>query len=254
MATSKSIPYQTQGEGEKALLFIHGFMDGGVIWQPVIDKLRVSGRMFVTLDLPGMGDMNGWTGKLDLHTLADAVVDVVDAVGKPMVIVGHSMGCQVAELVAVQRPDVVEALILLTPIPLIGLPCDQETTDNMHNVGQNAEMQRGMRIGFSPDLPADRIDALVATGMKVSKASAAALFDAWSGGVPEGKLPSPFQKKVAAIGGETDPFASPAVIAEGVAPRFRDFSCVTLEGASHWPHVSQPGLIADKISDIMAAL
>lgn len=135
-----------------------------------------------------------------------------------------------------------------------GLPCDQQTIDGMHAVGGNEEMQRGMRIGFSPDLSADKIDALVTTGMKVSNKSTAELFDAWSGGVPDGKKPSPFNGPVLAIGGAEDPFASPAVIKSGVAPRFEKFQSICIDGASHWAHVSQAEVVSGMINDFMKKL
>ena len=47
----------------------------------------------------------------------------------PVVVLGHSMGAQIAELMAIARADRTAALVLITPIPLKGfeLTSDQKT-------------------------------------------------------------------------------------------------------------------------------
>ena len=50
--------------------------------------------------------------------LTGTALDVIDGVTAPVIIVGHSMGAQVAERAAVARPDAVAAIVLLTPVVL----------------------------------------------------------------------------------------------------------------------------------------
>jgi pimeloyl-ACP methyl ester carboxylesterase len=57
-------------------------------------------------------------GPFSLDRLAQAVASVVEAVGRFTVLVGHSMGAQIAELVARTRPRPIAGLVLLTPVPL----------------------------------------------------------------------------------------------------------------------------------------
>lgn len=245
------LPYTTQRDGDKAIVFIHGFLDAGEIWDPVIENITCPGYQIVTLDLPGMGNLSDWDGPLDLHTLADAVVTVIDDLGKPCVLVGHSMGCQVAELAAIARPQMVERMLLLSPIPLAGLPCDQGVIDMMHILGQNRELQMHVRHQFCPEMSDEQIEAQMVYGMKPSRETAAALFDAWSQGVPMGNEPSPFNGKVRVLTGTADPFAAPAIVDAGIAPRFQQFSMRVLDGASHWAQFTLGELIGKDLSDFV---
>ena len=50
-----------------------------------------------------------------------AVGAVVEALDKPVILIAQSMGTLVAELVAVDHSDRVQALVLLSPVPLAGV-------------------------------------------------------------------------------------------------------------------------------------
>lgn len=248
------LPYKTQRSGDKAIIFIHGFLDAGQIWTPVIENVTCPGYEIVTLDLPGMGALSDWNGPLDLHTLADAVLTVVDAVNKPFVLVGHSMGCQIAELVAAARPQLAEGLVLLSPIPLAGLPCDQGVIDMMHVIGQNRELQLPVRHQFCPEMTDEQIEEHMKFGMLPTRENAATLFDAWSQGLPEGKEPSAFTGKVRVITGTNDPFAAPPIVEAGIAPRFRQFSMRVIDGASHWSQFTLGDVLGTDISEFVSNL
>ena len=59
-----------------------------------------------------------------LRGYRDQVLGVLDTFDptaqRPVVVVGHSMGAQVGELVAAARPDTVVGMALIAPIPLAG--------------------------------------------------------------------------------------------------------------------------------------
>lgn len=241
------IPYEVTGDSNQAIMFIHGFLDAGKVWKRVIEKLDAPNFSFITLDLPGMGGASGWSGGLDLRTMADAVVSVLDETGKRVILVGHSMGAQIAELVAASRPEKVLGMAFLAPIPLEGLPVDPQTTEVMHIVGGNEEIQRMLRKQFSPELPEERIEELVVTGMVVKPEAAAKIFDVWSAGEPVGREPCGVDVPVAIFAGEHDPFAPPAMVDSAMKPRFKSCAVHTLAGASHWPHASDPAFIAEQL-------
>lgn len=250
-----TLPYKVMRRGEKAIVFVHGFLDSGDVWKTTAENIDCEGFEFVTLDLPGMGIMNEWRGTFDLHSMAETVVSVIDALDMPCVLAGHSMGAQIAELAAVARPEKVEGLVLLSPIPLEGVPVDEATAGAMQNIGKNPEGQIQLRKSFSPELTEKQMEMLLETGMKVKKETAAALFDSWSKGVPEGKEPSAFKGKVHIIAGVNDPFATQTVIETKVKPRF---CCVsvsdTLREAGHWPHVSSGEAVGKEIEEFIKSL
>ena len=68
----------------------------------------------------GSGARGDAEGPFDYDRFATDVGAVVDHIGKPFVIVGHSMGSAIAELVAAARPDRAMGLVLLAPVPVAG--------------------------------------------------------------------------------------------------------------------------------------
>jgi pimeloyl-ACP methyl ester carboxylesterase len=98
---------------------------------------------------------------------------VVDAVSRSTVIVGHSMGTQVAELVTPMRPREIAGLVLL---PLGGLAVSEGAATALGKSGGNPEAQRELRIKFSSHLTAADPDHAVEVGAKVRPETSAALF------------------------------------------------------------------------------
>jgi pimeloyl-ACP methyl ester carboxylesterase len=105
------------GAGGDALIFLHYW--GGSIrsWEPVIKDLSKDHRC-IAIDFRGWGKSSRDAKNYDLGTLADDVVAIIHELGpKKFVIVGHSMGGKVAQLVASQHPEGLQQLILMAPAP-----------------------------------------------------------------------------------------------------------------------------------------
>lgn len=124
-------PYQLAkavdtGDGDKVVL-LHGIGQSGQIWRHVIELLVPLGHRVVAYDLLGFGkspkpDWINYT--VDDH--ATAVIASLEKLGvkpdKPILLVGHSMGCLVAVRVARRRPDLVKHLVLYEMPLYEGLP------------------------------------------------------------------------------------------------------------------------------------
>ena len=101
------------------LLFVHGICHGAWCWEEHYTSF-FSGHGFDTraLDLRGHG-ARGLAG-LDEATLEDYAADVVaaaSALPSPPIVVGHSMGGAVTQLVLRDRPDVLAGAVLLASMP-----------------------------------------------------------------------------------------------------------------------------------------
>ena len=119
------------GQGDPALLFLHYW--GGSIrsWIPVMGGLSERHRC-VAIDFRGWGDSSKDTTEIRLGTLADDVIGVVDDLGlRDFIIVGHSMGGKVAQLVAARQPEGLKGLILMAPAPPTALDVPQEQRQGM---------------------------------------------------------------------------------------------------------------------------
>jgi esterase len=128
-------------------LFVHRFLDDAAVWRPLIAALHVPDTQSRAVDLAGMSGRPQEAGPYTLGRYADDVIDVIDGLSGPVVPVGHSIGALIAELAAVERPDRVVALALLTPMPLAGAHLTEVAVAPFKSVGGSAAAQRAARTG-----------------------------------------------------------------------------------------------------------
>lgn len=114
------------GAGEPALIFLHYWGGSSRTWQPVADRLGRTHRV-ILLDQRGWGSSVATDGRYDLAAMADDVEAVVRALGlKRYVLVGHSMGGKVAQIVATRRLEGLLGLVLIAPAPPTPMPVPEE--------------------------------------------------------------------------------------------------------------------------------
>ena len=102
-----SIDYDIQGEGP-ALVLINGLGFGRWGWFKQVPALSRHFRT-ITFDVRGERDLDGGVG-----TLAQDVVDLLDHIGvRKAHVLGASLGGFVAQELALQRPDIVDRLVLV---------------------------------------------------------------------------------------------------------------------------------------------
>lgn len=116
-------------DGGPIMLLLHGLFDTGASFQPLIGALRELGLhdyCFVAPDWRGHGDSgparDGYWFPDYLGDL-DALVAELSA-HRPVALVGHSMGGQVASMYAGARPDAVSHLIALDSLNVPDAPPD----------------------------------------------------------------------------------------------------------------------------------
>jgi pimeloyl-ACP methyl ester carboxylesterase len=236
-----------------AVVLVHGFLDSGEAWRPVLNVIGASANGWCIPDLPGMGKLWDAEGPFTLARHTDAIVELIDQLNGDVVLVGHSMGTQIVELAARHRPHRVVGLALLSPIPLAGAHAPAEFTGTLAASGGNPEMQRALRQhAMAPDAKADAIELLVRLGQKVKRSTTEKLVAAWNEGVAEGSAPSLFEGPALLATGEADSFATPQMANE-IASRFRNGSVVPIPNAGHWPHVENPQFVAKIVSDFITS-
>ncbi|MGW5464046.1 alpha/beta fold hydrolase [Streptomyces sp. NPDC003996] len=240
------------GDGDVAVVFIHGFLDDQYIWDSLTAQLTTPGIEHVTLDLAGCGDRRQASGPFTYARFADEAGAAVDAIGKPFVIVGHSMGAAVAELVAAGRPDRALGLTLVTPIPLAGTHLPDETLDRFRSLGGDPEGERAVRRQLSAALPAAALDRLVAAGQRLRPEVVRDLAECWNTGHLAGRQQSRFAGPVLILRGEGDGFVTEEMVNAAVAPRFTAVEQVLVAKAGHWAHLEQSGEVAAHLDRFMA--
>jgi len=136
----------SQQKSPPTFVFVHGFLDDAAVWRPLIAALHVPTSQSRAVDLAGMSGCPQEAGPYTLGRYANDVIDVIDGLSGPVVLVGHSIGTLIAELAAVERPDRVVALALLTPMPLAGAHLPEAAVAPFKSVGGSAAAQRALRL------------------------------------------------------------------------------------------------------------
>ncbi|MEO1514669.1 MAG: alpha/beta hydrolase [Bacteroidota bacterium] len=116
LADGMDIAYVDEGKGSCTLLFIHGLGSNLKAWQKNIATLRKDYRC-IALDLPGYGQSVGSeTFAYNMSFFAAVVRELIDKLGlKKVVLVGHSMGGQIALHTALKDTRKLEKLVLVAP-------------------------------------------------------------------------------------------------------------------------------------------
>jgi pimeloyl-ACP methyl ester carboxylesterase len=97
---------------------IPGFWLDASSWDLVRPALEAAGHRVTALTLPGLESPDSERGGIGLRDHVDAVISAVDAIGAPVVLVGHSGGGAIAHAVADARPDAVARVIYVDSGPL----------------------------------------------------------------------------------------------------------------------------------------
>jgi len=126
-----AIRVEESGAGEPALIFLHYWGGSSRTWRIVIDRLGVWCRSII-LDQRGWGASIATDGRYDLSVMADDVEAVARQLGLGRyVLVGHSMGGKVAQIVAARRPKELVGLVLIAPAPPTPMPVPETVRAGM---------------------------------------------------------------------------------------------------------------------------
>ena len=112
------IAYMDEGRGPQTLLFIHGLANYAPVWKFQMAELSKSNRC-IALDLPGNGYSSRGNYPYTVFFYAECVVRFMEKMDlKNVVLVGHSMGGQIALIIALRYPHLVDKLLLVAPAGL----------------------------------------------------------------------------------------------------------------------------------------
>jgi pimeloyl-ACP methyl ester carboxylesterase len=103
------------GHGDTTLVLLHGFGESLLAWRSLVDRFTSHYRV-LAVDLPGFGLSDKPAGRYDFATYQGWTSDLLrQQTTGPVVIVGHSMGGELAAGLALAHPERVVALVLIAP-------------------------------------------------------------------------------------------------------------------------------------------
>jgi pimeloyl-ACP methyl ester carboxylesterase len=120
-ANGLDVHYKEAGQGEPALVLLHGFASSLFTWRDTLAPLSAAGRRVIAFDRPAFGLSERpmtWEGSSPYSTESHAELTsaVMEEAGlEQAVLVGNSAGGTVAMLTALRDPQRVRALVLVSP-------------------------------------------------------------------------------------------------------------------------------------------
>lgn len=106
---------ERRGSGEPTYLLVHGIGMGRSVFADLVAHLDDSAEV-IAVDLPGYGEAPEPARVLTMERTADLIGAYLKAnVGEPAVVIGHSMGAQVALELGARHPESVAKLVLVGP-------------------------------------------------------------------------------------------------------------------------------------------
>ena len=98
------------------LLIVHGLFGSARNWG-VIAKRLSDARQVVAVDMRNHGD-SPWMDSHSYPAMAEDLSKVIESLGHPVDVLGHSMGGKAAMVLALTRPDLIRRLIVADIAPI----------------------------------------------------------------------------------------------------------------------------------------
>lgn len=237
------------------VVLLHGYGESLVAWRGVFDQLT---RRFhvIALDLPGSGESQKPDTGYSLPDMTRRLEDFLDRNTEgPLVLVGHSMGGELAASLALAMPRRIRALVLIAPAgyDLAEGLAEGPMSSTQQTLAAWALTARSHLIpdqapGWIRDPPEitqrDRSDTAYRRAMETTLREFN--FRALRDRLPELRMPTLL------VWGRLDPLI-PYRVGQEMAARIPCARLVTLENAWHRPHVEQPDEVAAAVLRFLRA-
>lgn len=228
-------------------------MTSGAVFAELLAAWQPAGVRVIVPDLRGAGDSEPARDGYALERYREDVLAVLDAerVARA-VLVGHSMGGQVAQLVAVSAPERVQGLVGVVPVPASGLALPDDVRAFFRSAGGNAEALGRILDMASPSLDRAIRERLVGEALRTDPQCVAEAFEAWSAGgfAPRlGALSAP-----TLIVASDDGFLPEPLLRERVVQPIRGARLIKLDGAGHYVPNEQPKALSAVLDAFLVGL
>lgn len=108
--------YHITGHGKPAFVFVSGLGEGHDTWHKVQDSIAAFAQTF-SYDRAGLGKSDYHNEKKDVYAMVNELhtVTTLANIRRPFILVGHSLGCEIAKVYASVYPKDVSGIIFIDP-------------------------------------------------------------------------------------------------------------------------------------------
>lgn len=228
----------TQNETGPRVLFIHGWATSGFVWHPIFQHWKNENRL-LAVDLLGTGFSHKPNAGYNLESHTESLISILDQMDDDVILVGHSMGGALAQLVALERPARLRGLILMSPVPASGVPMPEEERNFLRSLvgdpqGMTQVFGSMMAAGSCPD-----INALVASAAALHPQAYLEGLDAFCGANFAARL-AELKTPTHVICGEKEAPLTPEVMKAAVVAPIPNATFEVMGGVAHYPQWESP--------------
>jgi len=253
-ANGVEIAYERRGEGP-AIAFVHGLGGRKEAWAEVQATVAAAGYETIAIDLRGAGESEKPAGPYSVEAWSQDLTALLEALGiDRAALVGHSVGCMVAEHAALALQDRCPALAMLG-----GAVRWADGFDAV--LAERAELARAGRMR-------EIAEAVASTGLtERARAENPALVDRFvsmfAANDPDGYAesclataagtmiePERVGSPALAFAGALDPVTPPAASKE-IAGAMPHGQFETVPEGAHWCHLELPGAVSERLLDFL---
>lgn len=255
LSNGLSLHVEERGEGDPSLVFLHYWGGSSRTWKHVTARLAPHFRT-IAIDHRGWGDSEAPAAGYSLADLAADAEGVIDRLSlQRYVLVGHSMGGKVAQLMASRSPARLAGLVLVAPSPPQPMAMPPQTRQIMMGAYANRETVEAAidNVLTAKPLSAEDREQVIADSLR---------------GSPQAKLAWPsatsledITAQVAAINvptlviaGERDRVDTPELLQAELLSRIPGAVMHVLPCTGHLSLLESPGALASLIEPFCASL
>ena len=221
------------GSGGRHVLFLHGWISARRMWYDVVEHLDHGRFSCYLMDFRGCGLSDRPAEGHDLAGYASDARAVLESIGAPVVVAGHSMGAKVAQYVACDGPVNLEKLVLVAP----GTAFSARTSARLREAalapyGSREKIEAFQRAAMRADVSAQAVERIVEDALLAQR-------EHWVGWYDRGRFVD-FHERLARIAvpalcvaGAEDPLIPPIRVRREVAQSIAACLYVALRGAAH---------------------
>ncbi len=245
---TQRINYVMLGKQGLPVIFVHGAGSSHLLWWNQMRALEPFARP-LALDLPGHG-RSDLPGRDTITAYADVILGLLDALAlERAVVVGHSMGGAIVQMLALDHPDRVAGLVLigtgarLRVMPAVLNGILQDFNNTVHLIIEN-----GYAPGLDPVMRQRAEDELRACSPQITHDDFVACnaFDIMS---RVGEIRAP----TIVICGREDKMAPPKY-SEFLASKIPHAHLILLEGAGHFVMLEQADAVSGALVEFVRGL